>query len=78
MKHFACIRTFEIVQADGNEFYGAVVGERFTTSTVDENGDLWLRPSENPCIREEFWKDMGRLCILCGDEEIELNTVKEI
>lgn len=77
-KRTECVRTFEILYAENyGSFYGAKEGERFTTNAIDEDGDLWLDPKENPCIREEFWKDMPRLCIL-RQEEIELNFVKEI
>lgn len=73
-----CVRTFEILHLEHcGDFYGAQVGERFTTKSVDDNGDLWLAPAENPCIREEFWKDMPTICIL-RPVEIELGLVKEI
>ena len=72
-----CVRTFEILEESDDSFYGAKVGERFTTKSVDEDGDLWLDPAENPCIREEFWKDMPTICIL-RPVEIELGLVKEI
>lgn len=78
INHTECVRTFEILRSeDYGHFYGAQVGERFTTNTIDADGDMWLDPKENPCIREEFWKDLPRLCIIC-DDEIELGFVKEI
>lgn len=73
-----CVRTFEILRTESyGHFYGAQAGERFTTNVIDKDGDMWLDPKENPCIREEFWKDLPQLCIL-HEEEITLGFVKEI
>lgn len=73
-----CVRTFEILRTeDYGHFYGAKVGERFTTNAIDSDGYLWLDPKDNPCIREEFWKDLEELCII-ADGEIEAGFVKEI
>lgn len=77
LEYTLCVRTFEILEESDGGFCGAKVGERFTTKSVDEDGDLWLAPAENPCIREEFWKDMPTICIL-RPVEIELGLVKEI
>lgn len=65
----SCVRTFEIIATeDYGHFYGARVGERFTTTSVDSSGDLWLDPKQNACIREDNWKDMPELCILIQSE----------
>lgn len=59
----------ELSMGNGDtDYFGLKVGQEFTIDFVDQFGEGWCKTSNLPAGVIPFWKDFGRLCILCVGE----------
>lgn len=63
-------RKFKIIEKlEFGHFYGANKGDIVIACDPGfSSNDIWVKPSENPCIIEPGWKDYSVLCFACVEE----------